>query len=60
MNTQSSFAQAVLLAASKAEPTLDDMLEDPIMHMLMSSDRVLPAHIRQLLKTAREQQDRAA
>ncbi len=59
MNTQSSFAQAVLLAASK-EPALDDLLEDPIMHMLMSSDRVLPAHIRQLLKTASETQDRAA
>jgi hypothetical protein len=60
MYTQSSFAETVLLGASKVEPALDDMLADPIMHMLMSSDRVLPAHIRQVLKTAKEPQRRTA
>ncbi|MGO8915714.1 MAG: hypothetical protein ACLQJR_07395 [Stellaceae bacterium] len=56
MFTQSSFAQAVLCGASKGEPALDDLLADPIVQLLMSSDRVYPAYIRQVLQAAKEQQ----
>ena len=53
MHTLSSFAQTVLLSASNLEPTLDDMLADPITRLLMSSDRVRPMGIQRILAAAR-------
>jgi len=53
MNTLSSFAQTVLLSASTLEPALDDMLADPIMRLLMSSDRVRPMDIQRILTAAK-------
>jgi hypothetical protein len=39
---------------SMDEPRLGDMLKDPILQQLMSSDKVEPAELRSLLKDARQ------
>ncbi|HUC67383.1 MAG TPA: hypothetical protein VMA53_18215 [Stellaceae bacterium] len=56
MNTQSTFAEAVLLRGCNQEPSLDDMLADPIVHLLMGSDGVQPADVRRALFSAMQRQ----
>jgi hypothetical protein len=61
MYTQTSLAQAIFLpSCSNAEPTLDDMLADPIVDLLMSSDRVRPIELQRLLQSAKRQYGVAA
>jgi hypothetical protein len=52
MYTQSTFAETVLLRGCHEEPSLDDMLSDPIVHLLMGSDGVQPADVRRALFSA--------
>ncbi len=41
------------------EPTLDELLDEPIVRMLMASDRVEARHVRRLMNEA-QHRDRAA
>ena len=52
MYTQSTFAETVLLRGCHEEPSLDDMLADPIVHLLMGSDGVQAADVRRALISA--------
>lgn len=52
MYTQSTFAETVLLRGCHEEPSLDDMLADPIVHQLMGSDGVQAADVRRALFSA--------
>ena len=52
MHTLSSLAQAIFQPCN-GEPTLDDMLADPIVKLLMSSDRIRPKDLEQLLQSAK-------
>jgi hypothetical protein len=56
MCTQSTFAETVLLRGCNKEPSLDDMLADPIVHQLMGSDGVQPADVRRALFSAMQRQ----
>jgi hypothetical protein len=49
MITQSSLADAVFLPCANAEPPLADLLSDPIVHMLMSSDHVRATDLQHML-----------
>jgi hypothetical protein len=39
-------------ARAGVEPLLDEMLEDPVVQLIMQADRVPPADVRRLLETA--------
>jgi hypothetical protein len=52
MYAQSTFAETVLLRGCHEEPSLDDMLADPIVHLLMGSDGVQAADVRRALFSA--------
>jgi hypothetical protein len=52
MYMQSTFAETVLLRGCHEEPSLDDMLADPIVHLLMGSDGVQAADVRRALFSA--------
>jgi hypothetical protein len=56
MNTQSTFAETVPLRGCNREPSLDDMLADPIVHLLMGSDGVQAADVRRALFSAMQRQ----
>jgi hypothetical protein len=49
MITQSSLADAIFLPCANAEPPLADLLADPIVHMLMSSDHVRATDLQRML-----------
>ena len=53
MCTQSSLAQA-LFQSCNGEPLLGDMLTDPIVKLLMSSDRVRSNELERLLHAAKQ------
>ena len=53
MYCQSSLAQAVFQPCN-GEPTLDDMLADPIVKLLMSSDGVRSNDLERLLNAAKQ------
>ncbi|HZB93641.1 MAG TPA: hypothetical protein VE397_19485 [Stellaceae bacterium] len=56
MYTQSTFAEAVLLKGCNQEPALDDMLADPIIRLLMGSDRVAAADVRRTLAAVKQRE----
>lgn len=55
MGTQSTLAEAVLRRCANDEPRLNDLLADPIVHLLMSSDRVRSADVQELLAVAKRE-----
>lgn len=55
MYSQSSFAEALLRGCRNEEPPLAELLADPIVHLLMSSDRVRSADLESLLASAKRQ-----
>ncbi len=52
MYLQSTFAETVLLRGCNEEPSLDDLLADPIVHQLMGSDGLQAADVRRALFAA--------
>ena len=60
MYTQTSLAKALFLECANGEPGLDEMLSDPIVKSLMSSDHVVPVDVKRLLQSAKREQHLAA
>lgn len=60
MYAEAPISQSELAQCFNTEPTLEDLLADPIAELLMSSDRVSRAHLRQLLATVRSSADLVA
>lgn len=60
MYAEPPISQSDLAQCFNTEPALEDLLADPIAELLMSSDRVSRAHLRQLLARARAGIDPAA
>jgi hypothetical protein len=46
-------APASAYARAGVEPPLDEMLDDPVVQLIMQADHVPPADVRRLLETAR-------
>jgi hypothetical protein len=55
MLTQTSLAKALFLECANGEPGLDEMLADPIVKSLMSSDHVARADVERLLQSTKRQ-----
>jgi hypothetical protein len=55
MYTQASLDKALFLECANGEPGLDEMLADPIVQSLMSSDHVARADIERVLQSAKRQ-----
>ena len=48
-----------MLAKMRREPALDDVLNDPIVHLIMKADGVTEADLRVLVATLRERLNRS-
>jgi hypothetical protein len=58
--SQEESMRAFALYCGNTEPSIDELLGDPIMHVLMKRDGVPPRDVRALIAAARRRQRRSA